>query len=89
MKTHRFDVLSFLSGLFMTLIGLMFLLPEEPSDVFAILGDIGNWFWPVVLAVVGVAILAPLAFRRSDDGDDAESQSAGEVSDTGRERNAR
>ena len=67
MKTHKFDVLSFLSGLLMTLIGLLFLIPAEPSDVFAILGDIGNWFWPVLLTVVGVAVLAPLAWRRSDE----------------------
>jgi len=69
MKTHKFDVLSFVSGLVMTLIGLLFLLPAEPSDVFAILGDIGNWFWPVLLTVVGVAVLAPLAWSRSQDDD--------------------
>lgn len=67
MKTHKFDILSFLSGLVMTMIGMLFLLPEEPSDVFAILGDIGNWFWPVLLVVVGVAVLAPLAWRRTND----------------------
>ena len=71
MKRHRFDALSFVSGLVMALIGLLFLLPEEPSDLFAILGDIGNWFWPVALGVVGIAVLAPLAWRRVD-GDDTE-----------------
>ena len=73
MKTHRFDALSFVSGLVMTLIGLLFLLPSEPSDVFTILGDIGNWFWPVLLGVIGIAVLAPLAWRRSKGEDQEES----------------
>lgn len=74
MKTHKFDVLSFISGLLMTLVGLLFLLPAEPSDVFAILGDVGNWFWPVLLAVVGVAVLAPLAWGRTNEGEKVEEE---------------
>lgn len=77
MKTHKFDVLSFLSGLVMTVIGLLFLLPEEPSDVFAVLGDIGNWFWPVLLTVVGVAVLAPLFWQKS--ADDVAAEGEGET----------
>ena len=74
MKTHRFDVLSFVSGLVMTLTGLLFLLPQEPSHVFSILGDIGNWFWPVLLGVVGVAVLAPLAWRRANGDEEGAAQ---------------
>jgi hypothetical protein len=60
MKTHRFDSLSFLSGLVMTLIGLAFLIPRDPGDVFSVFGDIGNWFWPAVFLAIGIAVLAPL-----------------------------
>lgn len=67
MKTHRFDSLSFLAGLVMTLIGLVFLIPQDPSDVFAVFGDIGNWFWPVLFLAIGVAVLAPLASRGNGD----------------------
>ncbi|MGH3649187.1 MAG: hypothetical protein ACRDU9_00645 [Acidimicrobiia bacterium] len=60
MKFHRFDALSFVSGLVATVIGLIFLIPAEPADLFDYFGDIGVWFWPAVLVAVGVAILAPL-----------------------------
>ncbi len=46
MKTHKFDVVSFLSGLVVTGIGLLFLIPQDTSDVWSFLGDIGAWFWP-------------------------------------------
>ena len=70
MKSHRFDSLSFLVGLVVTLIGLVFLIPANPVDVLDLFGDIGNWFWPVVFVAVGVAVLAPLTARgRHDDGE--------------------
>lgn len=70
MKTHEFDTLSFLSGLVITVIGLVFLIPQEPTDVFAILGDLGTWFWPLVFILVGLAVLAPLALRGRDQNSD-------------------
>lgn len=63
MKTHKFDGLSFASGLLIALIGLAFLIPADPGDLFGFIGDIGDWFWPVLLIAVGVAVLAPLASR--------------------------
>ncbi len=69
MKLHRFDPLSFIAGLIATGVGLAFLIPESPTDVLGVVDDIGAWFWPVVLVVIGLAILAPLAWRR-DRGDD-------------------
>lgn len=65
MKTHRFDALSFIVGVLATLLGLAFLLPKEPTDIFDIVDTFGGWFWPAVLVLIGVAILAPLASRRS------------------------
>lgn len=59
MKRHRFDPLSFLAGLVMVGIGLAFLLPPDPTDIFTFFDDFGAWFWPVVLVIAGVAIIAP------------------------------
>ncbi len=63
MKTHRFDVLSFLAGLFMTGLGLTFLLLPEVDDIVGVLTDAGAWFWPVILIVGGIAVLAPAIVR--------------------------
>lgn len=57
MKTHKFDAISFFSGLVFTALGLLFLVPADTSDVWSVLGDIGNWFWPAVLLAVGFGIL--------------------------------
>lgn len=72
MKTHRFDSLSFLVGLVVTIIGLVFLIPANPGDVFDAFGDIGTWFWPALFVAVGVAVLAPLAARVRDDDEEPE-----------------
>ena len=72
MKVHKFDSLSFLSGLVMAVIGLVFLVPRDPGEVFSIFGDIGNWFWPVVFVAIGVAILAPLLSRAGQSQDSEE-----------------
>lgn len=78
MKTHEFDVLSFLAGLFMTGLGLTFLLLPEIDDVVGVLTDAGAWFWPVVLIVAGIAVLVPAIVRsNSPDGvTDEEDQAA-------------
>lgn len=67
MKTHEFDVLSFLAGLFMTGIGLVFLLLADIGTIIGALTDAGAWFWPVLLIVVGIAVLLPAATRRRAD----------------------
>ena len=76
MKTHRFDGVSFFSGLVITLVGLFFLIPNEPSDVIDAIGRLGNWFWPVVFLAIGVAVLIPtfVALGRGSDKDEAEAE---------------
>jgi hypothetical protein len=66
MKVHRFDALSFVAGLFITGIGLAFLLLPEADDIIDFVTNAGSWFWPVVFIAIGVAILAPLASRNRD-----------------------
>ena len=68
MKTHNFDGVSFFSGLVITVIGLLFLIPNEPTDIFDAIGTLGSWFWPVLLLAVGIAVLIPVVIpsKRQD-----------------------
>jgi hypothetical protein len=67
MKLHRFDPLSFIAGLLATAIGLAFLIPEDPTDIVSLLDDFGAWFWPVLLVVVGIAIIIPAVAGGKDE----------------------
>lgn len=71
MRTHKFDILSFLAGLVTTAIGLVLLLSPNAGEVIDLLTDAGSWFWPVMFIAVGVAVLAPLAGRSGGPADDA------------------
>jgi hypothetical protein len=86
MKTHRFDSLSFLTGLVMTMIGLAFLLFPRFGDLIDVITDAGSWFWPVVFIAIGIAILAPMVIGRGEpadvgDGEDGEADEESEVTD--------
>lgn len=72
MKTHRFDTLSFISGLVAASIGLLFLLPSQPGQIFDFIGTAGTWLLPTILVVIGVAVIAPplLRGRDKETGDD-------------------
>ncbi|HJQ76192.1 MAG TPA: hypothetical protein VJ948_02910 [Acidimicrobiia bacterium] len=74
MKTHRFDAISFVAGLVATVIGLVFLIPADPTDLIDFVGDVGSWFWPAVLIAIGVAVIAPLVLSGRD-------QSSGDASE--------
>jgi hypothetical protein len=65
MKTHRFDALSFITGLLIMATGLLFLFVDEPSDMFDLLLSLGGWFWPVLLMAIGLAVLIPLTMPKS------------------------
>jgi hypothetical protein len=83
MKTHRFDPISFVSGLVITLLGLAFLIPQTPVDVVDVLTDFGGWFWPVLLLAIGVAVLLPVVLPKDKptQGPDAEDESPSPASD--------
>ena len=72
MKTHKFDTVSFLSGLVIIAIGLVYLLPNDPGDIWNALTNVGSWFWPVVFVVVGLAVLVPLIIPKKANDDSAE-----------------
>jgi hypothetical protein len=72
MKTHRFDPVSFISGLVITLLGLAFLIPETPLDIVDAVTSLGTWFWPAVLLVVGIAVLVPVFLPKPEDEETSE-----------------
>lgn len=67
MKTHEFDPISFISGLAITVIGLVFLLPRDTSDLISAVSQVGSWAWPAILIVLGVAVIIPSIWRRDAD----------------------
>lgn len=70
MKTHKFDTLSFVSGLVFTGFGLMFLIPTTTDDLIDTIAGVGGWAWPFILLGIGLAILLPLVLTKSEDPDD-------------------
>lgn len=67
MKPHKFDTLSFVSGLVFTGFGLLFLIPYDGADLIDAVASIGQWGWPLILLGIGLAILLPLFLSRGDD----------------------
>jgi formate-dependent nitrite reductase membrane component NrfD len=68
MKPHRFDAISFISGVVAVVLGLVFLIPQTPVDLIDAITSLGAWFWPALLVVVGIAILVPVfASRRAEE----------------------
>jgi hypothetical protein len=72
MKTHRFDAISFFSGLVITLLGLVFLIPQTPVDIVSALTDLGSWFWPAVLLIIGIAVPIPVFLPKVADQEELE-----------------
>jgi|GEM_PF-1473950 hypothetical protein len=70
MRSHRFDAISFISGLVVALVGLVFLVPQTPVDLIDAVTSLGAWFWPVLLLGIGVAILVPVFMARSREDED-------------------
>lgn len=71
MKTHRFDALSFVAGLVALAIGLLYLIPGEPTDIVRFLGGAGVWLWPSLFLLVGAGVLTPLFATKKDVDDPA------------------
>ena len=70
MKSHKFDAISFISGLVAALVGLVFLVPQTPVDLIDAVTSLGAWFWPVLLLAIGIAVLVPVMARGHEDEDD-------------------
>lgn len=59
MERHRFDAISFVFGLAFLALTVLFVLPEEPWDVYFGRVSLG-WLWPIVIIGAGLALLAPV-----------------------------
>ena len=64
MKTHKFDAISFFSGLVIAAIGLLFLIPNSAGDVIDAVTGLGVWFWPLIFVVVGLAVIIPVVIPK-------------------------
>lgn len=73
MKPHKFDRLSFVSGLVFTGFGLLFLIPNNTDDLVDVFVDVGSWAWPLVLLGIGLAIVVPVFFR-AENSEEVESE---------------
>lgn len=81
MKTHDFDAISFFSGLVIAAFGLLFLIPNTPSDVIDAISRVGSWFWPLIFVVVGLAVIIPvLVPRKSKEKEQPEIDVSGRLS---------
>ena len=71
MKRHDFDPLSFVGGIVMLAVGLLFLVPRATSDLIDYVSSAALWMWPVLFIAAGAAILVPaiLKMRKSDPDD--------------------
>lgn len=59
MKTHKFDGISFFTGLVFAAIGLLYLIPQDVSSIVDVFVNAGTWFWPALFLAVGAAVLVP------------------------------
>ena len=67
MKTHRFDAVSFIAGLIFTAVGLLFLIPQTPEQLVDVVLNSGAWFWPILLVVIGLAVIVPALLPKRED----------------------
>ncbi|HWL50403.1 MAG TPA: hypothetical protein VNT92_11035 [Acidimicrobiia bacterium] len=70
MKSHKFDAISFISGLVAAIVGLVFLVPQTPVDLIDAVTSLGAWFWPVLLLAIGIAVLVPVFMARGHEDED-------------------
>ena len=66
MKRHQLDPWSLIGGVVLTGLGLLFLIPTEPFDLTNGFRNIFGWGLPVLVILVGLALIAP-AFRRREE----------------------
>ena len=66
MKRHQLDPWSLIGGVVLTGLGLLFLIPAEPFDLTNGFRNLFGWALPVLVVLIGLALVAP-ALRRRDE----------------------
>jgi cytochrome c-type biogenesis protein CcmH/NrfF len=64
MKRHAFDPWSLIGGVFLAAIGGIFLIPAQPLNFSNQFTEVLAWAGPVVIVLVGVALIVPALKRR-------------------------
>ena len=64
MKRHQFDPWSLVGGVILTGLGLLFLVPAEPFDFNHGFRNLFGWALPVLVVLIGLALIAPALRRR-------------------------
>lgn len=70
MQRHEFDGVSFVAGILFAAIGIWFLIPGAPTQIFDNLGEVAGWIWPAALVAIGIAVLVPALTKTRRDPDD-------------------
>lgn len=69
MKRHQLDPWSLISGIVLTGLGLLFLIPADPFDLTNGFRDLFGWAMPVIVVLVGLALIAPALRRSREEGE--------------------
>jgi hypothetical protein len=67
MKRHQLDPWSLIGGVVLTGLGLLFLIPAEPFDLTNGFRNLFGWALPVLVVLVGLALIAPALRNRQDE----------------------
>lgn len=67
MKRHDLDPWSLIGGVVLTGFGLLFLIPAEPFDLSNRFRNLFGWALPVLVVLVGLALIAPALRKREDE----------------------
>ena len=67
MKRHQLDVWALIGGVVLTGLGLLILIPADPFDFTDGFRSLFGWGLPVLVVLIGLALIAPALRRRDDD----------------------
>jgi hypothetical protein len=67
MKRHPLDPWSLIGGVVLTGLGLLFLIPAEPLDLTNGFRNLFGWALPVLVVLVGLALIAPALRKQQDE----------------------
>lgn len=70
MRRHGFDAVSFLAGVLLIALGLIFFLPTSVSHLVTVILDLSRWALPALALLVGGVVVATTLMHRQSAGDE-------------------